>query len=256
MRKNIYLIILILIIIPLLIYVFRNKNPDLKFVHPEKKEIISSIYGLGYISAARIYHLKLGVMSMIKNIHVEEGQEIKTGDSLVDFDSIPPIKSPISGVVTLISYKVNEVVFPQMNVLTVMDLGEKYITLSLEEQSVIKIKKGQSARIVLEAIRDKVFKGEVTAIYPGDNQFIVKIISNELPAEVLPGMTADVAIEIESLKDAIVVPISALNDNKIRLKKNGKIEEVDVKIGSTTEKYAVILDPILNESDEIAIGEK
>ena len=69
-------------------------------------------------------------------------------------------------------------------------------------------------------------------------------------------MTADVAIEIETLKDAIVVPISALNDNKIRLKKNGKIEEVDVKIGSTAEKYAVILDPIINESDEIAIGEK
>ncbi len=255
MNKNklFFLIIPILVLIVILIY--KKSRAKLIVVHPSKRNITEAVYGLGTISAAKIFHLKIGVMSMIKKIHVEEGQSIKEGAELVEFDSISPIRSPIDGLVTYIAYKVNEVAFPQMNILTVMDIKEKYITLSLEEQAIIKIKIGQQVRIVLEAIKNKTYRGEVKAVYPGENQFIVKIISKELPEEVLPGMTADIAIETDYKKDTIVIPIQSVKEKKIRLKRNGKFEEIAVKTGIRMDSFIEIVDPILNESDEIEYEE-
>jgi hypothetical protein len=142
-----------------------------------------------------------------------------------------------------------------MNILTVMDIKEKYITLSLEEQAIIKIKIGQQVRIVLEAIKNKSYRGEVKAVYPGENQFIVKIISKELPEEVLPGMTADIAIETDYKKDTIVIPIQSVIEKKIRLKRNGKFQEIAVKTGMKMDSFIEIIDPILTESDEIEYKE-
>jgi uncharacterized LabA/DUF88 family protein len=73
-------------------------------------------------------------MSMIKKIHVEEGQSIKEGAELVEFDSIPPIRSPIEGLVTYIAYKVNEIAFPQMNILIVIEI---FKTINNEEKTTI-----------------------------------------------------------------------------------------------------------------------
>jgi multidrug resistance efflux pump len=251
MKKNKLFFLIIPILVLIVTLIIKNSSTNLIVVHPSKRNITEAVYGLGTISAAKIFHLKIGVMSMIKKIHVEEGQSIKEGAELVEFDSIPPIRSPIDGLVTYIAYKVNEIAFPQMNILTVMDIKEKYITLSLEEQAIIKIKIGQKVRIVLEAIKNKTYRGEVKAVYPGENQFIVKIISKELPEEVLPGMTADIAIETDYKKDTIVVPTQSVKEKKISLKRNGKFTEIAVKTGMKMDSFIEIIDPILNESDEI-----
>lgn len=219
--------------------------------HPIKKDITESIYGLGTVNSSKIFHLKIGVMSMIKKIYIEEGQSITEGSKLIEFDSIPPIKTPISGIVTSILYKANEIAFPQMNILTIMDLTDKYISLSLEEESVIRIKKGQKVRISLESMKDLIFMGEVSAVYPGENQFIVKVTSEELPEEVLPGMTADVAIEISQKKNAVLIPSVCIKNNIITLLRNGKKENITVKKGSSLDDLVEILEPILMETDEV-----
>ncbi len=255
MNKNKLFFLLIPILILFSTTIYKFKKTKIVIVHPGKRNITEAVYGLGTISPAKVFHLKIGVMAMIKKIDVEEGQSIVEGTSLVEFDSIPAIKSPIAGLVTSIAYKVNEVAFPQMNILTVMDIKEKYITLSLEEQAIVKIKIGQAVRIVLEAIKDKSFKGEVKAVYPGENQFIVKIISKELPEEVLPGMTADISIETDYKKDTTVIPIQSIVNKKIRLKRDGKISEVTVKTGIKIDNFIEIIDPILRETDEIEYEE-
>lgn len=248
---------LLLFAIPLIIgfayfsykYAFINKT----VIHPEISEITEAVYGLGTISAAKVFHLKIGVMSMINKIHVEEGQSVKKGDPLVNFDTLPEIKSPISGTVTSITYKVNEIAFPQTNVLTVIDMSEKYIILSMEEQSVIKVRQGQKARIVLEAIKDKSFIGEVKSIYPTDNQFFVKITSKDIPLEALPGMTADIAIEIYTKHNATTLPLRAIKENKIKLKRNNNFIETKIKPGLKTNEKIEILEPALTLEDEILV---
>ena len=251
MKQKKYLMLLIPLLILTAFLLFRGNGSEKAFVKPKKSDVIEAVYGLGTVSAAKIFHLKIGVMSQIKKIFVEEGQEIKSGQPLVSFDSIPAIPSPISGIVTVITYKENEIAFPQMNILTVMDVSEKYITLSLEEQSVIKVRKGQKARIALEALKDRTFLGEVKSVYPGDNQFYIRISSKELPTEVLPGMTADIAIETGAKSNVFQVPEKSVKSGKMTVRKDGKTSEVKVKTGLKTDGWIEITEPVLSGEEEI-----
>jgi len=68
-------------------------------------------------------------------------------------------------------------------------------------------------------------------------------------------MTADISIETDYKKDTIVVPIQSIVNKKIRLKRDGKISEVNVKTGIKLDNFIEIIDPILRETDEIEYEE-
>ncbi|MCB1318307.1 MAG: secretion protein HlyD, partial [Leptospiraceae bacterium] len=116
------------------------------------------------------------------------------------------------------------------------------------------IKPGQKAEMSFESLRGKKVTGKVSRRYPSEGQFLVKIEANDLPDEILPDMTADVAIEVARRKDVMMVPLRSVQMGFIRLKKQGgRSKKVAAKIGAIDSEWAEVLSPQLSVGDQVVI---
>lgn len=53
------------------------------------------------------------------------------------------------------------------------------------------------------------------SIYPKRGEFIAHIESENIPSNILPGMTADVVIEVGKKKDVILIPVKSITDGRV-----------------------------------------
>ncbi len=224
----------------------RPANADMPL---RRTTILRTVYGLGTVEAERSYQLKIGIAANIRRLYVKAGETVKKGDRLVEFDQVPVMTAPFAGIVTTVSFKEGEAVFPQNPVLQIMDLSRKYITVSLDEKSAVLIAQSQKVRIAFEGLPGKTFTGLVSSVYPSDGQFMVKIESRELPLEILPGMSADLAIEAGKKENVFVAPLRAVRDGKIQITRAGKRLKVPVQIGLTQGDAVEIVSSELAEGD-------
>lgn len=147
------------------------------------------------------------------------------------------IKSPISGVVISRPVKVGETTvtgaLAGALVAHVVSMEDLYIEAFIDEADVAKVKLRQQANISMDAYQGNIFKGEIYLISPvvlGGKQetrtFEVRTRLKEKQIIIKPGMSADVEIIVDNIKNALVVPSHAI------MEKNGK-KFVFIKKGST-----------------------
>ncbi|PJZ69720.1 secretion protein HlyD [Leptospira perolatii] len=256
-QKPRVLLLGLLIFIVLLFALFSIlRKPKERVVEVINGSLIDSVYGLATVNSSQVYHLRVAIPSTLRKIYVEEGDRVSRGAPLVEFDSFGRMNSPIDGVVTNIAFELNESVVPQVPILTVTDLQKRYLLVSLEEKGAVKVRRGQSVRIRFEALGDKMFKGKVKSIYPAEGQFQVHIVSDFFPDEILPGMTADVAIETSLKENVTLVPISGIKSGKIRVLEKGKVSDRQIQIGSSNGEYAELLSGDIKEGDQVLVSEE
>jgi membrane fusion protein, macrolide-specific efflux system len=210
-----------------------------------------AIYSLATVQANRIYTMKIGISSGIRKIHVSEGDVVRRGQRLVDFEDFPPMTTPIAGTVAGIYFKEGEAVFAQNRILTVIDLEDRTLALDLEEQGAIMVRKGQKCRVSFESMRDKSFEGSVKAIFPYEGQFRALLTLADMPKEILPGMTADVAIEVGKGKKAYYVPAEAVVDGKLTLRREGKKIQLPVQVANAASGKLQVQNSGLREGDVV-----
>lgn len=215
----------------------------------KKTEMVRTVYGLGTVQAEKIYHLRIGIAANIVKLYVREGDVVSKGARLVEFDQVPVMTAPFTGTVTAVAFKEGEAAFPGNSILTVTDLSRKYITASLDEKAAVLIKQKQKTRIAFDGLPGKTYTGSVSSVYPSDGQFIVKVESADLPAEILPGMSADLAIETGTKAGVFVAPIRAVREGKITLLRNGKKLIIPVQLGLTQGEVVEIISTELAEGD-------
>ncbi len=157
---------------------------------------IEAIYGIGKLDATRTFQAKAGVASGIERIPVKEGMAIKRGGLIVLLSEGDGIRSPFDGVVTRVEYKVGESVFAGNVIAEVIDPTDYEIRVVLDQRAAVKVRRGQKAKLSFDGLRDREILASVRAIYSSSSQFTVILDAKDLPSEVLPGMTADVSIEV------------------------------------------------------------
>lgn len=237
-----------IIILCLSLFIFSCSK---KVVNPTKGDIVEAVYGLGTVKSEENFSAKFAVTSSVVEYYVSEGQDISKGQKLFMTDQGAIIYSPFKGRVTNIPFSIRENIFPQATILSVANLKKLYLTVSLEQQAIMRIRPGLNAEVSFEFFRNKKLPGKITSIFTAADQFIAKVELSEWPDGVLPGMTADVAIEIARKKDALLVPTSAIVNGKIIIKRDGKKTKFPVKIGLTDLEKTEILSPQLEASDEV-----
>lgn len=219
-------------------------------LRPKIGDIVESIYGLGTVTAEKIFHLRTGVTLSVQKLYVHEGDFVKIGQNLVQFDE-SLMKSPIQGTVTNVNYKEGELVSPLVAALTVTNLESLYLEVSLEQQSIMRVKAGQKALVSFESIRNEKYEGTVHSVYPRDNQFIVRIQIEEWPIGVLPGMTADAAILVGKKSSALLIPMKSLVAGHVTRIRNGKKERVPIKLGVIDGEWAEVVSENISATDEL-----
>ena len=101
--------------------------------------------------------------------------------------------------------------------LTILDAGNLAVNVKVHEASANKIRRGQKARIVLDGSPTREFRGEVQRVLvmantlnpwriPDPKDFNVIVAIDNPPADLKPGMSAQVDILFAKLTDVLAVP--------------------------------------------------
>jgi HlyD family secretion protein len=130
------------------------------------------------------------------------------------------IVAPVSGVVVSRAVDVGQTVASSFSTPTLFaianDLTKMQVQASIDEADIGKIKEGQEVSFTVDAYDDQTFDGTVRQIrlQPSVTQNVVKytvIISVPNPdLKLMPGMTANITVNIQEVKDVLKVAASAL----------------------------------------------
>lgn len=257
-RQHLFISILLSVVLLLLIssLITNIANKHVSYVKPKHGPIVEAIYGLGKVKPDKFYEVKLAIIKQVKKIYVHEGSHVNKGDVLIEMAGNLSFSAPFDGTVTTINFSEAQQVFPQQTVLRMEDIKNKYIEVSLEQQGALRVEPGQTVRVIFESLRGEVLTGKVESIFPQNDEFLAHITVDGLKQNVLPGMTADVAIEVGHKEDALLVPLSSISSGRLHVLRDGKKKVIPVTIGNIDGNWAEIIDGNVMDADEIIVKKK
>lgn len=163
------------------------------------------------------------------------------------------IVAPMDGVLTFLDAEVGEIAQAQTaftqgkTLMTISNLAAFEVEVDVDETEIIKIRKGQKAKIEADAFPDSVFLGEVieignTAVTNNTGQdqstnFKVKVLFNENNANIRPGMSATVDIITNTREKVLTVPYGAI---VMRLPKDTVETGLNAKASGTGDAQAAL----------------
>jgi membrane fusion protein, macrolide-specific efflux system len=253
MKRRIVLpvVVAIAILVALSVYLWSRNGGT--YVSAKRGEIVEAIYGLGKVKARRQVEIKVGVLSSVQEVFVKEGDVVEKGASLIRFADGAPFRSPLAGTVTLVAADPGETVSPQVAVIRVEDLTDRYIEVALEQQGALRVRKGLPAEVVFESLRNEKLTGQVTALFSKNEEFLAHIEVPGLKMNILPGMTADVAIVAGKKQDALLVPLNAIANGQVIVKRERRTLKIPVKIGGIDGQWAEVVEGDVRLEDQIAV---
>lgn len=232
------------------------RNQAAETVSPRRGEIVEAIYALGKVKTKRQFDLKVGVLTTVEKLFVREGDSVRKSAPLIKFLESGVFRSPFDGVVTLVAVDEGEPASPSVSVLRVDDLKDKYVEVSLEQQGALRVQKNQIAEVVFESLRGEKLPGKVVALYSKNDEFLADIEVAGLKENVLPGMTADVAIIVDKRRDALLIPVRTVNNGHVIVQREKKKVKLPVTLGAIDGQMAEVISGDLRETDVLIIGGK
>jgi membrane fusion protein, macrolide-specific efflux system len=253
-RKLVWGILIILILIAGSITGVRYfRARDVEIVPVKRGDIVEAVYGLGTVKTPHQYEVRLSVPTQVEEVYVREGDRVKKGSPLIRFDPSPFFRTPMDGVVTLLDAHEAETVVPQKTIVRVENLADRYIEVAFEQQGILRVQTGQKAIAIFESIRGEKFEGRVTAVFSRNQEFLANIEVKGLKENVLPGMTADVAIEVSHHTNALLIPLTALFDGQVLKAGSKGRQKVPVKVGAIDGAWAEVLEGNITEGDSVVV---
>jgi len=114
------------------------------------------------------------------------------------------------------------------------------ISVSIDESDILSVSVGQSAAVSIDSIENETFAGTVTEIdrsgtSSGGVTTYTASISIEKTSAMLSGMSASATITIDSVDDALLIPVDALNKTSTGYYVYTTYDEVENTLGGMTE---------------------
>ncbi|MCM8769542.1 MAG: efflux RND transporter periplasmic adaptor subunit [Candidatus Omnitrophica bacterium] len=119
------------------------------------------------------------------------------------------ICAPFSGIITRVYIRVSDMAAAKVPLLELIDTSWLAIRTAVPEASAVRIKRGMKAKVSLDAYPNKIFLGRVERIYPDvDQKLRTRTVEISLTDKVslIPGMFARIELQIDFVKDALVIP--------------------------------------------------
>lgn len=185
------------------------------------------------------------------------------------------IVSPVDGTVISRAVDVGQTVAASFNTPTLFevakDLTQMQIETSVSEADIGKIKVGQKAIYTLDGYQDRKFEGEVTQVRLASTTtnnvvtYTVIISVNNSEGLVIPGMSANVSIVVNEVKDALCVPSRALkftpaNETKkyenqgVWIMSHGTLKRYDIKLGISDDNKTQIITNEIKQGDKVVVN--
>lgn len=222
-------------------------------VKPKVEPVVEAIYALGIVTPYKEYSLRVGMSTKIERLFVWEGDAVVAGNPLVQLDGGIILRAPFTGTIAKLNRKENEIITAQESILTIVDPHKMYVRLSLDQESIIQVKKKQKAQVSFENLRNTTITGYVSRIYPSDGEFVVAIDVDAFPQGVLPYMTCDVAIVVREKEKALFIPGNAVTNSNVYVIRNGEKIRVKVATRQFKDGWLEVLEGDVKPEDSIVI---
>ena len=177
--------------------------------------------------------------------------------------SYTEIRAPFAGVVGDFNLVVGQHITSNKPLFKLFDINTIKLYVNVLEDEINKIKRGNSVRIEINALPGKEYVGKVIYVSPFINpdnktgKVIIKI--KNVDGKIKPGMFANAKIEVERLKNRILVPKEALlvrdRRNLVFTVQDSLAKWKYVKIGKQNDKYIEILSGVSPGEDVIIKGQ-
>lgn len=144
-----------------------------------------------------------------------KSDRVKTARNL----SYAEITAPIDGIVVSREVEVGQTVVSSMsvaNLFTIADLDKMQVVADVDEADIGSVKVGQNASFTVDAYPNDVFDGTVTQVRINPTTesnvttYEVLISASNPEHKLIPGLTANVTINVKEAKNVLVVPIKTL----------------------------------------------
>lgn len=160
-----------------------------------------------------------------------------------------------------------DVVWGGTSLLALPELDSMQVISQLGEMDVQLVEPGQRAQIRLEAYPGPIFEGVVRDVSPMANEleYAPNVQVFEMVVDILeqddrlyPGMSASVQVIVETVPDALIIPLAAVHRREDRTfvyrRAGGDFEEADVVLGPD-DGIHVAIEEGLSEGDEVALAD-
>lgn len=155
-------------------------------------------------------------------------------------------------------------VSPGLAVFTIVTPGDLAFTAQIDESDIAGVKVGTAAKVTLDAFADTPFAGKVASIQPtavqtstGGVAFPTTITLTDAKG-VMSGMTGDADLTTQTIKDALVVPLQAVQtaDGKrfVYVIRDAKAIKTEVTAGASTDTEVQIKSG-LKAGDQVATSQ-
>lgn len=243
-------------------------------VHPEDFEV--EVLATGTIRSENEVEVKAPIAGRVEKILVEEGQKVTRNQVLFYISSseraalldaararspeeyeewthiynMTPVIAPISGTVIQRKFKPGQSFNPDNPILVISD--HLTVKTKVDETDIGQVVIGQEAEITLDAFPNEVIIAKVDQIAfnavteNGVTTYVVDVLPTKAPAFLRSGMTANVKIKGETRKNAIALPLAAVQNKGDQLyvlvenKQTQNLEEKVVKLGPSRDNKVEI----------------
>jgi len=140
-------------------------------------------------------------------------------------------------------------------VITLPDLKEMQVLIQVHEADIDLVKLDQTVLVTLEAVKDRTFQAKVTRIgavansnwgNPENKTFEVEITMDPIDVEMRAGTTAKAEIQVETVPDALQVPVHAIfaeaEEHFCFVNGSASYEKRPVKIGKNNNHHVQVLE--------------
>jgi len=169
------------------------------------------------------------------------------------------IRAPFNGILGLRNISQGSYITPATIITDIQEIDPIKLEFKIPEKYANYIKPGMVVSFTVASSTQN-FKAQVYAVEPkidfNTRTVTVRAKSSNLGYELFPGGFADIAITLEKMDQALVVPSNAvvpdLNGQIIFIYRNGKVRQVGVEIGVRTERTIQITEG-LNPMDTVIV---
>ncbi|MFA7552798.1 MAG: efflux RND transporter periplasmic adaptor subunit [Spongiibacteraceae bacterium] len=125
------------------------------------------------------------------------------------------LRAPFAGRLGIRSVNIGQYVEAGDPLINLQSLDKVFIDFMLPEQRFSNVQAGMPVRAQMDALGDKVFEGEITAIEPmidpDTRNFRVQATFTNQEKQLRPGMSARVSLNVGKQQDVVVVPRTAIS---------------------------------------------
>ncbi len=236
-------------------------------------ERVEKLHSMGLVSDASYEETYSNFQSLKAQISVDSFSLKEALESLKK----TVITSPIDGEVVAVYKEEGEMAIvgtvntPGSVIMVVADRSKMQVSALVDETEVIRIEKGQRAKVTVDAFPDTVFEGVVVRIGGVPERSVTSSQTEGVsyPVEIelkdgkklLPGMSAVADIVVAEKDSAILLPFSAVGSREVKGERKDVVFVVKdriahirpVKLGISSERFVEALEGV-KEGDTVAVG--